>query len=189
MAYLGPSLRREKRTERPRRRAAAAVAASLALNAALLWALAVSGAFRLQPAAGSSRVALARIDSAQWEANRKVGGAAPDRKEPAPAARPEAQEEEARAEGQVVDVAPPKDARRPKESRFLAEHDSTVERETRSRFAGRKYEHTLPVPQEGARGATARPVPGEEKAAGGERGEDGPAKAQGERVARAPRPD
>lgn len=194
MAYLGPSLRREKRKERPVWRAGAAVVASVLLNAALLWALAVSGAFRLAPGKDSARVALAPIGNAQWEANRAVAGQkAPDAATPKPpdAQRPKEQEDERKAKGQVVDIAPPKDARRPNDSRFLAEHDSTVERETRSRFAGKKYQNTLPAPQGGAPG-TARPVPGggaRDEAGKRRAGESAETRRERERLALAPRPE
>ena len=57
-----------------------------------------------------------------------------------------------RASGQVVDVAPSKDSTPPRSSRFLSEHDSTVEKETVSRFAGTKhFENTLPAPSDGAK--------------------------------------
>jgi TonB family protein len=167
MAYLGPSLRREKRRERPGRRAGAAIGASLALNAALLWALAVSGAFRLQAAPDSARVALARIDAADWEANRAVAPSEPARPEREPS-------------GRVVELSPEQKAseRPPDGARFLSDRNTRVEKETVSRHAG-NFPRIAPRPEPGSdeapppvgggqrrAGAPERPAPGREGAAG-----------------------
>src|SRR6266508_35792 len=53
MAHLGPSLRRQKRTERPLRRAAAAVVAALAPNSSAQWDATRAVAGSQRPAAPS----------------------------------------------------------------------------------------------------------------------------------------
>jgi TonB family protein len=172
MGYLGPSLRREKRKERPARRAGAALVASFALNAALLWALAVSGAFRLEPAKDSARVALARIDSARWEANRAVA--------PPEAAR--AREDE--PTGRVVELSPEQKASEtpPDSARFLSDRNTRVEKQTVSRHAG-NHPRVAPRPEPGS--DEAPKSGGEGRASRSERGSPGREGARGERVATA----
>jgi TonB family protein len=75
--------------------------------------------------------------------------------------------------GQVVDVQPSKDQTPPKESRFLAEHDGTVEKETRSRHARPGYENTLAKPAQPLPGRVAETDPRER--AGGAGAPRGPA--------------
>jgi TonB family protein len=148
MPYLGPSLRREKRKERPLRRAGAALVASLALNALALWALAVAGAFHLSGAtADRTRVALAPMSAAQWEANRAVAG---------PRAAPAPPPEE-RASGRVVELSPEQQAseKPPDDAKFLSDRNTRVEKETVSRHAG-NYPRLAPRPQPG----TDKPAPG-----------------------------
>lgn len=181
MAFLGPSLRRRRVTDRPGVRAAAAVAASLALNALLLWGLLRSGAFELPRPHRETPVALAPLSAAQWAANRAVGGAAPVPRPPssavpvrppsAPTPPPEERKppEERHPPGQLVDVAPSKDNRPPKDARYLSDRDNTVEKETRSRFAGKRaYDNTLPAPSDGAK---RPPRPAEQKGDGGQAAE------------------
>jgi len=166
MTHLGPSLRRAKVRERPRRRAAAALVVSLALNAAVFLVLVRAGAFQLGAPREAKRVVLAPISAAQWAANRAVRPAAPgDRPAaeafamPRPPPKPPPEPERA-LKGQVVDVAPSKDRTPPKSTPFLAEHDSTVEKETRSRHAKAGYERTLPMPS--APGVQSAPSPGQD---------------------------
>jgi TonB family protein len=64
-----------------------------------------------------------------------------------------------------VEVAPVPDRRPPKDARFLADHDGTVERETVSRLAG-SYDRTLAVPSAGA--AVDPPPPAGAEAGTGE---------------------
>lgn len=122
-------------------RAAAAVVASVLLNAALLWVLALSGAFRLPPAADSARVALTRVDAAQWEANRAV-------------VPPRAPPPEDQASGRVVELNPEQKASEepPTEGRFLSDRNTRVQKETVSRHAG-NYPRLAPRPEAGSEGA------------------------------------
>lgn len=154
MSRLGPSLRRTRVRERPLRRAGVALALSLLLNALGLFALARSGAFDLGARNDVKPVVLAPISSELWAANRAIDGE-PAARKVTPAAPPA---DEVEPKGQVVDVAPSPNSTRPEKARFLAEHDSTVEKESRSRHARAGYERTLPVPS--APGAETVPPPG-----------------------------
>jgi len=162
MAFLGPSLRRKKVTDRPAARVATAAFVSLALNAALILIIARLGAFDLTRPIQPTRIALQSLSPEQWQANRSVAGApaAPAVPLPPPeAARPEAKPppDERNAPGQIVDVAPSDDSRPPDKARFSSDRDNRVKKETRSRWAGTKvWEKRAPAPVEGARGAEPR---------------------------------
>jgi TonB family protein len=165
MTHLGPSLRRAKVRERPGRRLAVAAAASILLNALAFLLLARAGAFQVGTAR-PARVALAPVSRDQWAANRAIGpnaGAPRKPNEPLPFAmpRPPARPppDQARPDGQVVDVAPSPDSTPPKSARFLSDRDNTVEKETRSRHARAGYERTLATPQ--APGVRSAPMAGE----------------------------
>jgi TonB family protein len=181
MAHLGPSLRRAKRSERPLARAAAALAASLALNALALWALTEAGAFQLRGKADPARVALAPIPASQWEANRAVAGAKPAPPQPPPPA-PE-------ASGRVVELSPEQKASEqpPDKAKFLSDRNTRVQKETVSRHAG-NHPRLAQRPEAGAdapRRPAPTPPPGDPSAAaGGEKaGREGREGASGDRVA------
>lgn len=154
LSYLGPSLRRRRRRHRPGLRTATAIAVSLLLNAgALLLVRTTSVVVPVREGAGPARaVELAPLSSSQWEANRRASGSSATRRTPglalAPAPPPPPPPPPQKAPGQVVDVAPSKDSTPPKDSRFVAEHNSTVEKETRSRHAAAGYKNTLPKPSQ-----------------------------------------
>ncbi|BDG06137.1 hypothetical protein AMOR_51330 [Anaeromyxobacter oryzae] len=199
-------------TDRPGVRAAAAVVVSLALNALAIWLLVRVGAFEMPKAPRETRVALAPLSAQQWAANRAIaGGAQPPQQPlraptvpvpPPPPAPPPP--EPKKMPGQIVDVAPSKNNTPPKDSRFLSDRDNTVDKETRSRFAGtRAYENTLPMPSDGAK---KPPQPVEQRGEGGKTaeakaGKEGPKGGTGavrpvapkqpaqERLALAPKPD
>jgi len=183
MSHLGPSLRRAKVRERPGRRVAVAVLGSLLLNASLFLLLVRAGAFQLGGPVDATRVALAPISASRWAANRALQPA--DRRpatslampRPPPPAEPEP---ESKAKGQVVDLGPTND-QKPKDARFLSDHDSSVEKETRSRHAKAGYERTLPTPSApgvqsaappGQNGRADRSVPGLEGPAAARRAEE-----------------
>lgn len=187
MAFLGPSLRRKRVIERPAMRALVAVLVSLAVNGALLVVLGLAGAFEIVKPVKQERVDLAALTAEQWKANRAIAGAQPPDMptpaSPAPkpmtpeAAKPAPEEKpppEQRPRGQVVDVTPGND-KRPGDTRFLAEHDNRVEKETRSRFAGTQL----------YKNRAAAPSAGGEKKAAGQGGTD--AESQDAREARGPR--
>ncbi len=138
---LGPILVRRRRTPRPRLRAAAALLASLALNAVALHLVAASGAFELGRRPPSAPVALAPVTAREWSANRAV--------------RPVSPEPEPR--GKVVELAPEQRAAddAPAGARFLSDRNTRVERETVSRDAGR-HPRLAPRAEPGA----ARPAAG-----------------------------
>jgi TonB family protein len=184
MGYLGPSLRREKRKERPLRRFAAAVVASLIANAVILWALAAAGAFRIGQPPGSAPVALAPLSASQWNANRAIAGAPPR-----PAAPPQAQppRPEDNPAGKVVELSPQQRAsdRPPPNARYLADKNTVVEKETVSRYAG-NYPRLAPRPEAGSEGKPPAPAPkprGQRGEAGGtDPGKQGREGAPGQRL-------
>lgn len=211
MAFLGPSLRRRRVANRTGVRVVLAILASLGLNVLLLVAVARLGAFDMGTPARVRPVAIAPLTADQWAANRAIVGGAPAAPTPRPVMpqaipAPKPPPEERRSPGQVVTVAPSKDSSKPKESRFLSDRDNTVEKETRSRFAGtRAYENVLPSPSDGLKKAPEpRPEAGHggaaEKSAPGREGQKAQAgngaeklelpdqKAQ-EKLALAPRPE
>jgi len=152
LSYLGPSLRRRPRRQRPGFRVLAAVLVSLLANAVGLLLVRTSSVMVPTRTAGPQRaVELAPLSSAQWEANRR-STSGPSASRPAPPALavvPAPPPPPPRsAPGQVVDVAPSKNTTPPKDSRFVSEHDSTVEKETRSRHAAAGYQNTLPKPSQ-----------------------------------------
>ncbi len=144
MSYLGPSLRREKLTERPVRRTGTALLASLALNVLALWVLAAAGAFQLPAKPDSTRVALAPVSASQWEANRRLGAPKAPRSTPA--------QDDDQPKGRVVELSPEQKARKPAEkpppdARFDSDRNSDVEKETVSRHADH-YPRLAPRPTE-----------------------------------------
>lgn len=193
MAHLGPSLRRAKIRERPGRRAAVAVLASVLLNVAIFLVLVHAGAFQMPAPTDVKRVALAPISASRWAANRAVGGVQPTPRPMAPFAmprpppQPPAPAPEDKPKGQVVDLGQTNE-KTPKDARFLAEHDSSVEKETRSRHAKAGYERPLPTPS--APGANVRAPPGQggqaERSVPGAEGTPGSKRAAEQKVAVAP---
>jgi TonB family protein len=190
MAYLGPSLRREKLKERPLRRVALAAAVSLGLNAVLLWALAASGAFDVAGRnTDKTRVGLAQLSSSQWEANRAIGRA-PAAAAPTPP--PPAHEE--KPQGHVVELPPEQKAsdKAPDKAKFLSDRNTVVDKETVSRHAG-NFPRVAPRPEAGAEGkaqaqapAQAKPPPPKDVQPGGkDAGKAGREGAAGDRVAMA----
>jgi TonB family protein len=192
MGYLGPSLRRAKRIERPLRRVALAVLASLALNAAIFLVLIALGAFQVPAPAQQTRVALAPLSSSQWEANRAVAkGAPPPPPTAAQPAQPPRPPPDEHLNGKVVELNPNQKAaeKPPPNTRNLSDRNSQVDRETVSRFAG-NYARVAPKPEEGQEGkATAPKPPPKPKSApdvkpgGTDEGKAGKEGAPGERVA------
>jgi len=146
VSHLGPSLRRRRRHISPARRLALAAGLSLFLNLLFLGRLDLS--WLDQASAPRRAVAMAPLTARDWEQNRAVGGQQPRPQvvqrlqAPAPVPPPD------RPEGQVVRVAPPKEPPKepPRDSKYLAEHDSAVEKETRSRFADNGLGRPAPVP-------------------------------------------
>lgn len=187
MAFLGPSLRRRRVTERPGSRAAAALLLSLALNALLVWLLVAGGVFAPPAASAVKPVVLAPLTADQWNANRALSGSA--RPLPAPVPRPPVappprQEELA---GKVVELPPdpsrPKDQPPPATSRFLSDRNNRVDKETVSRYAAPRPENLAPVPQAGSPGRVAAGEDG--KAERAQKGKEGvsPRGTGGERLA------
>jgi TonB family protein len=117
-------------------------------------------------------VALARIDSSQWEANRAV---APSPSPPAPESEPS---------GRVVELSPEQKAseKPPEGARFLSDRNTRVEKETVSRHAG-NHPRVAPRPEPGSEEGSR--AGGERRAGAPDRAAPGRSGARGERVASA----
>jgi TonB family protein len=153
--YLGPSLRRTRKRSRPWVRTAVALGLSLLANAAALRFVTVGRMVGTRPGEvneAPQAVELTPLSSKEWAANRVLDGTRPQDSPSSKAApavtQPPPPPPPRQAAGQVVDVAPSKNQTPPKESRFLAEHDSTVDKETRSRYRGPGFANPLPKPSE-----------------------------------------
>ncbi len=166
MNHLGPSLRRRRPRSWTGWRLLAGIVLSLALNSLVLWLVEIDWTkLKALPAQGPRSVAMAPLSKDSWAANRQITDgskppppAAPPRQpaprqpaqaQQAPPPTPAQQAEAAspqRLPGQVVDVAPSKNAQPPKDTRFLAESNNTVEKESVSRFRKLDYEKAAPMP-------------------------------------------
>ncbi|RKH45200.1 energy transducer TonB [Corallococcus sp. AB049A] len=138
----------------------AAVLALLAQAAFVGFVLLVSAVQGTLPhekrPARPTSVAVRPLTSDQWAKNR--GTATPQQTKPRPTEKREPKEEkkpdETKPNGQVVDVAPGNDQQSP-DAKYLAEHNNTVEQETRARDQTAFYrnampQRTAPQKQEGA---------------------------------------
>jgi TonB family protein len=169
MNHLGPSLRRRRYRSWTGWRLLAGVAASVLLNALVLWMVEADWTkLRSMASEGPRSVAMAPLSQDTWSANRQITDGSrppPPAQAPAPAPRPapvarpapvpppgQAQALAPQAPpppqlpGQVVDVAPTSTDKPPKDTRFLAESTNTVEKETISRFRKLDYEKAAPTP-------------------------------------------
>jgi TonB family protein len=166
MNHLGPSLRRRRYRSWTGWRLLVGVTASLLLNALVLWLVEQDWTkLKAFTSEGPRSVAVAPLSADSWAANRQITDGSPPapppspppqaaqrppQRPPAPAPVPAPQIAQApppqQAPGQVVDVAPSKDAKPPKDTRFLAESNNTVEKETISRFRKLDYEKAAPMP-------------------------------------------
>src|SRR5512140_746288 len=135
------ALPRARARERPRLRALVALVASAALNALVLWWLALAGA--LTPPARTERtaVALAPLSPRAWSENRRLVP-------PSPRPKPE--------RGRVVEQPPDQrpSPRPPDDSRFLSDRNARVERDTVSRDAGH-FPEVAPRPEPGGQGQSS----------------------------------
>lgn len=143
------------RARRARVRVLLAVPLALMMHA-LVAALIVASATRHPPKsarAASKAVSLRPISSTRWATNRGMAGkSTPER--PAPL----------HPKGQVVDVAPGNN-RVPVESKYLAESNNQVQRETRAREQTSTWSHATPKTQPNptaAPSAKGRPAPSSE---------------------------
>ncbi len=188
MNHLGPSLRRRRYRSWTGWRILVGVVASLLVNALVLWLVEVDWTkLRSLPAEGPRSVAMAPLSPEAWASNRQITDGSPPppppqaaprplpapspSQKPPPAPPPQQQQAQAvpqapkqQLPGQVVDVAPTSpDKPPPKDTRFLAESNNTVEKESVSRFRRLDYEKAAPTPTQnrtreqspGARGEQA----------------------------------
>jgi len=128
------------------RRLALAAGLSLLLN--LFFLLRLDLSWLDQATAPRRAVSMSPLTARDWEQNRAVAGQTKPpqvQRLPAPPPVPPPPDQ---AKGQVVRVAPPREPPKepPKDARFLAEHDSAVEKETRSRLAANGLGRPAPVP-------------------------------------------
>lgn len=167
MNHLGPSLRRRRYRSWTGWRLLAGLAASLLLNALVLWLVELDWTkLKSLSAEGPRSVSMAPLSQEAWSANRQIvdGSRPPPPQTPPP--RPQAaprptqvpppgqqvqapvpQPLQRQLPGQVVDVAPTStDKPPPKDTRFLAESNNSVEKETISRFRRLDYEKAAPTP-------------------------------------------
>jgi TonB family protein len=161
MNHLGPSLRRRRPRSWTGWRILAGIVLSLLVNALVLWMVGIDWTkLKAFPAQGPRSVAMAPLSQDAWTANRQITDGSRPAPPPAPARRqapaqtpvpPQLAQAPAlpppqQLPGQVVDVAPSKDAQPPKTTRFLAESNNSVEKETVSRFRKLDYGKASPMP-------------------------------------------
>lgn len=159
MNHLGPSLRRRRHRSWTGWRLVAGVVLSLSINALVLWLVEIDWTkLKALSSQGPRSVALAPLSQDAWAANRQVTDGSPPAPAPAPRKRTPPVPPSAQAQapavppqqlpGQVVDVAPSRNAQPPKDSRFLAESNNTVEKESISRFTKLDYGKAAPTPSQ-----------------------------------------
>ncbi|MBN8232921.1 energy transducer TonB [Corallococcus macrosporus] len=152
--------RRARKQRAPLRYLVAGILAFLAQAAFVGFVLLVSAIQGSLPQekrpARPTSVAVRPLTSDQWAKNR--GSVSPQQVKPRPTEKREPKEEkkpdETKPQGQVVDVAPGNDQQSP-DAKYLAEHNNTVEKETRAREQTANYrnampQRTAPQKQEGA---------------------------------------
>jgi TonB family protein len=175
MSYLGPSLRRRRGRTWTGWRLLVASALSIALNGLVLRLIQVDWVGLSTSKGGVRPVGLAPLSAEQWAANRRVAdGSRPAPPQamlplPPPAPLPEP----TKMPGQVVDVAPSANNKPPANSRFVAESNNTVEKETISRFRKAGYEHAAPQPSQNQSPQPVQGQPGAETAKAGSPGATG----------------
>jgi len=151
MSSLGPSLRRRRAPAWTGWRVVAATALSIALNLLVLRLIQVDWVGISASSKNEARpVGLSPLSSEQWAANRRVADGSRPAPRDAAIPRPPATRapEPPRMPGQVVDVSPSGSDKPPPDSRFLAESNNTVDKETISRFRRAGYEKTAPRPSQ-----------------------------------------
>jgi TonB family protein len=98
----------------------------------------------------TTEVTLVSVPQRDWEENRKVQTQVKVEEEKAEeeelVAEEEKKDKDKDLDGQVVDVAPTPDKRRPEDARFLSEHNTRVEKESVSRHQRKDYGVAQPRP-------------------------------------------
>ncbi len=171
MNHLGPSLRRTRSRPWTGWRLLVGVLLSLAVNGLVFWLVSLDWSkLKAFPSEGPRSVSMAPVSASNWEANRRItDGSKPppppvalpqQRMAPPPRAQPQPQPQQPQQpvaetpaqpapqqSAQVVDVAPTStDKPPPTNTRFLAESNNTVEKETISRFRRLDYQKAAPTP-------------------------------------------
>ncbi|MEI7706362.1 MAG: TonB family protein [Deltaproteobacteria bacterium] len=168
MNHLGPSLRRRRYRSWTGWRLLAGVVASVLLNALVLWLVEQDWTkLKSFPTDGPRSVAMAPLSPDAWSANRQVTDGSRPAPPPQAPPRPQAPQQRTPAQqqppaqalaaqqvpppppqlpGQVVDVAPTNTDKPPKDTRFLAESNNSVEKESISRLRQLDYKKAAPMP-------------------------------------------
>lgn len=97
----------------------------------------------------ATKVTLVSMSPRDWEENRQVQTKVEVEEQPAEEEQVAEEEKEEKAKdlkGQVVDVAPTPDKRRPDNAKFLSEHNTRVEKESVSRHQRKDYGVAQPRP-------------------------------------------
>jgi len=136
----------------------------------------------LQAAGPRRAITVAPLSTRDWERNRSVDPRQQPALRPPPVALapvpvppppPPKKEEQEKLSGQIVDAAPSKDSTRPKDSKYLSDHDSTVAKETRSRHQRPGYQNPLSKPAGPDAGDAGTVLERDKVAKGGEAGREG----------------
>ncbi len=123
-----------------------AMVGSVALFALLGWLNTSSDA---KPVVFNEPVALLNLPPSQWSENRSIGPKRPPNPTDQVPAPPKPTEEKKKEpeplpKGQVVDVAPGNDQKPPEDSKYLAEHNNKVDRQTKSKDQTPFYKNAMP---------------------------------------------
>ena len=95
------------------------------------------------------KVTMRKMSKSEWQQNltpKKVAAKSP-KKQDEPKPKKKEPEKQADPTGQVVELSPPKNEKAPEKSRFLSEYDSTVDKETRSKYQKTTYERHAAKPR------------------------------------------
>jgi TonB family protein len=176
MNHLGPSLRRRPVRSWTGWRLLAGLLLSVGLNVLLLWLIHVDWVGVRGMKEDLRPVGMAPLSADRWAANRQVldgSRPAPPPVPVRPQVVPRPPPEPPTVPGQVVDVAPTGNDKAPKDSRFLAESNNTVDKETISRFRKPGFEKTAPSPTQNQMKVQGPAPRGAEAAVAGQPGQPG----------------
>jgi len=152
MSYLGPSLRRRRPKIWTGWRLLSALGLSIGLNLLVLRLVQVDWVGFAAAKEPVRPVALAPLSAESWAANRRITDgsrvAPPQAALPLPPPVAAPAPPPPKMPGQVVDVAPSPNDKPPANTRFVAESNNTVEKETISRFRRAGYERAAPTPSQ-----------------------------------------
>ena len=160
----------KRRPDRRGLRIALAALLTLLVHGAVILAVALFALLGWMGGASSPQkqpeaVSLMNLPAAQWDQNRKEQNAPKTAQNtPPPPAPEEEKKKEPLPKGQVVDVQPGNDQKPPPDSKYLADHDNKVEKQTRAKDQTPFYKNamphrTTPLPPSQAQGKDNAPKP------------------------------